>query len=45
MELAYEHFKNTPGVEIVQIKSLYKMKELSNVAILFIFENTFIGEM
>ena len=45
MQSAYEHFCKTPGVKIVEIKSLSKMKELSNCTVLFIFENMFIGEM
>ena len=42
---AYEKFKTTPGVEIVQIKSLDKMKDLANVTVLFVFQKSFIGEM
>ena len=40
---AYKFFKQTPGVEIIDIKE--KIKTLSNITVNFIYENKFIGEM
>ena len=34
---AYEVFKTTPGIEIIEIKSLDKMYELRNITVLFTF--------
>ena len=45
MKEAYQYFKRTPGVKIVHMKTLEKMKDLSNVTVLFVFENKFVGEM
>ena len=43
MTEAYKLFKNTPGVEIIEIKN--KIKKLGNITVNFIYEEKFIGEM
>ena len=42
---AYKHFRSTPGIEIIAVKDVEKLKVLQNITVNFIFENRFIGEM
>jgi len=42
---AYEWFKETPGVKIMEIKDIQKLEKLQNISINYIFEDRFIGEM
>jgi hypothetical protein len=42
---AYNHFKSTPGVEIIDIKDVGKLEKLQHISVNFIFEDRFIGEM
>ena len=40
---AYIHFKNTPGVKIIDMKE--KLEKLQNITVNFFFEDKIIGEM
>jgi len=42
---AYEHFKKTPGVEIIDIKDIEKLDKLQHISVNYIYEDRFIGEM
>ena len=41
----YDHFRKTPGVEIIEVKDVDKLLKLQNITVNFIFESRFIGEM
>jgi hypothetical protein len=40
---AYNHFRETPGVQIIEVKE--KLETLQNITVNFIFEQMIIGEM
>ena len=42
---AYQHFKEMPGVRVVEIKSLEKIEFFQHIMFIFVFQERFVGEI